>query len=103
MIDSAAVKVQSGVSLQIPILPELRKRWFILPIRTQEIANAAALSKRYVVEVQGGRCGHPIIRRQDYLARKSPNGSRCRYDNDFVKSIDDFVSREDEDGASFVR
>jgi hypothetical protein len=37
------------------------------------------------------------------FAGETSNDSRCRRDNDFVKPVGDFVSREDQDRVSFVR
>ena len=68
----------------------------------QSRADSISLRECHVIEVECAHCWHTVISGQDYLRRQSSNRSRSRYDNDFVQAVDEFTSREDENGPALV-
>src|SRR5260370_21757698 len=68
----------------------------------QDWTNSIPVRQRHVIEIQRAHGRHPVIRRQDYLSRQSPNCSRRRYDDDLVQMVDDIVSRENQNGPPLI-
>jgi hypothetical protein len=68
----------------------------------QSRADSIPLRECHVIEIQRAHCWHTVVAGQDYLRRQSSNSSRSRYDNDFVQAVDEFISREDENGPALI-
>jgi hypothetical protein len=76
------------------------------PSRFRQTAQSRADSipprECHVIEIQRAHGWHAVLIGQDYLRRQSPNRSRSRYNNNFVQAVDEFTSREDENGPALV-
>src|SRR5258708_38173084 len=56
-----------------------------------------------MIEIKRARSRHPVVGCQDYLSCQSPNCSRRRYDDDLVQTVDDVISRENQNGPPLIR
>ncbi len=55
-----------------------------------------------MVEIQGARDGHSVVGSQDYFGGQPTYCSCSRNNNDFVQSVNDVVSRQDENRTAFI-
>jgi len=70
---------------------------------TDHRSEAISLAQRDVIEVHRAPRRHAIFFRQEDLGPQSSNGARNGSDDDFVQTVDDFISREHENRPAFVR
>ena len=56
-----------------------------------------------MIEIERATHRHSIVRRQLHFSCKAANGSRRRYDYDFVEAIYNLVSSENQNRATLVR
>ena len=55
-----------------------------------------------MIEIQGARNRHSVLRCQDYFGGQSAYCSCSRHDDDFVQLVNNIVSSENENGAALV-
>ena len=60
------------------------------------------MRQRYVIEIQGARDGHAIVRCQDHFGGQSPDGRCSRGDDDFVEAVNHAISGEYENWAALI-